>query len=314
MSWDNVWKGLKVRPDIIACWSKNNCAEICRLAAYEPDKVKVIGAPAFDAYLAPDAEWSRAELCARLDLQPKRPVLLFSTLGQFRQQIDETNPLEVLLRAIDAGELPGRPQVVLRMHPWSRDAYFARFMKHPDVRVSRYENYVPGLTWTPTREEAILAGNLLKHAHVVISPGSSMCIEAAIFDTPTVVPVFNDYMPEVFEAYFRETWLNQHFARLDKNDWIPIVRSGAEMVAAVNKALADRTWYREGRARIREEILGPLDGRATERFAQLILRVADCTVRMERIVPEKSHQTIPVDSPGTIVPAPVRAGMSEGHS
>jgi glycosyltransferase involved in cell wall biosynthesis len=274
MSWDNVWKGLRVRPDVVTCWSENNRQEVCDLAGYEADHVRVIGAPAFDAYLADDARWSRTQVCDRFGLDAARPLLLFATLGQFQQQIDETNPLEVLLRAIDAGTMTGRPQVVLRMHPWSREAYFARFMEHPDVRVSRYENYVPGLGWTPTRDEAVLAGNLLRHADVVVSPGSTMCIEAAIFDTPTVVPVFNEYMPEVFEAYFRRTWLEQHFRRLYKNDWVPVVRSGAAMIAAVSEALADRAVYREGRRCIREEFLGPLDGRATERLAAVILEEA----------------------------------------
>jgi len=275
MSWDNVWKGFKVRPDLITCWSENNRREICELEAYEPEQVQVIGAPAFDAYLAPDAEWTRAELCRRFELDPQRPILLFATLGQFRQQIDETNPLEVLLRAIDAGEIEGAvqgaPQVVVRLHPWSRDAYFARFTSRPDVRLSRYENYVPGLGWTPTRAETVLAGNLLRHADVLISPGSTMCIEAAIFDTPTVIPVFNEYMPEVFDAYFEATWLKQHFVRLYENDWVPILRSGAAMIEALNRALSEPRWYASGREAIRREFLGPLDGRATERFAQTII-------------------------------------------
>jgi len=274
MSWDNVWKGLHVRPQTITCWSENNRQEICRLAGYAPEQVQAIGAPAFDAYLAEDAEWSRAELCRRLDLDPARPILLFATLGQFRQQIDETNPLEALLEAVDAGEVPGRAQVILRMHPWSRDAYFARLARHPDVRVSRYENYIPGLGWTPTREEAILAGNMLRHADVLISPGSTMCVEAAIFDTPTVVPVFNEYMPEVFDAYFERTWLQQHFRRLYQNDWVPIVRSRPAMIAAVRRALTEPGWYAAGRKQIRDEFLGPLDGRATNRLADVILAAA----------------------------------------
>ncbi len=271
MSWDNVWKGLQVRPQTVTCWSENNRQEICRLAGYEPERVQAIGAPAFDAYLAEDAGWSRAELCRQLELDPARPILLFATLGQFRQQIDETNPLETLLEAIDAGELPGRPQVILRMHPWSRDAYFARFARRPDVRISRYEDYVPGLGWTPTREETVLAGNLLRHADVLISPGSTMCVEAAIFDTPTVVPVFNEYMPEVFDAYFERTWLQQHFRRLYQNDWVPIVRSRTAMISAVERALAEPGWYAAGRDAIRREFLGPLDGRATSRLATIIL-------------------------------------------
>ena len=269
-SWDNAWKGLRIFPDVVTCWSDNNKNELIRLNGLQPDQVKVIGAPAFDAYLAADAQWSRADLCERMGLDADRPILLFATLGQFSQQIDETNPLEVLLRAVDSGAIPGRPQLVLRMHPWSRDSYFLPYMRRADVTVSRYENYVPGLGWSPTRDEAILAGNLLKHADVVISPGSTMSIEPALFDTPTVVPVFNDYMPEVFADYFEQTWIKQHFSRLYQNDWVPIVRSGEAMVEAVNRALTDETWYAEGRRAIRETFLGPLDGQATQRFAELI--------------------------------------------
>ncbi len=273
-SWDNVWKGLWVRPDIVTCWSQNNREEVCRIAGYRPEEVEVIGAPAFDAYFASDAKWSREDLCTRLGLDSARPIILFATLGQFHQQIDETSPLEALLRTIDQGKILGRPQAVLRMHPWSREIYFKAFTSRPDLVVSRYENYVPGLTWTPTRDEAILAGNLLQHADVVVSPGSTMCIEAAIFDTPTVVPTFNEYMPEVFDRYFARTWLRQHFGRIYRNNWVPLAPNAAEMVACINHALSDRSWYWEGRQRIREEILGPLDGRATERFADVVLRVA----------------------------------------
>lgn len=286
-SWDNVWKGLRTRPDAVTCWSKANKKEISTLAAYRSEQVEVIGAPAFDAYFAPDAQWSREAFCHALGLDPSRPILLFATLGQFKQQIDETSPLEELLRALDEGRLSGTPQIVLRLHPWSRETYFARFIAHPAVTVSRYEQYVPGLTWTPTRDETIAAGNLMRYADVVISPGSTMSIEPAIFDTPVVVPVFNEYMPEAFETYFEKTWLNQHFGRLYQNDWLPIVRSGEAMCEAINRALAEPTWYAEGRRSIRETILGPLDGEATKRFAEVIMRNASRENR-KKVEPEKA--------------------------
>jgi len=269
-SWDNVWKGLKVRPRRLTCWSADNKAELCSLASYSPDDVQVIGAPAFDAYFASDAQWSRAELCVRLGLDPNRPILLFATLGQFKQQIDETNPLEVLLRSIDDGLIPGDPQVIVRLHPWSRETYFKPLLEHPTVVVSRYEHYIPGLTWAPTREETILAGNLLRHADVVISSGSTMSIESAIFDRPVVVPAFNEYMPDIFKNYFQSTWMNQHFGRIYQNNWVCIAKSADEMISAIHMALEKPDWYQESRLRIRENILGPLDGKATERFVSAI--------------------------------------------
>lgn len=283
-SWDNAWKGLRIRPDVITCWSNNNVQEVSTLNAYKPEAVKVIGAPAFDPYFAPDAQWTREAFCSRLELNPERPILVFATLGQFSQQIDETNPLEVLLRAIDDSKIRNQPQVILRLHPWSRDTFFKPFIERSDVTVSRYENYIPGLGWAPTRDEVIMAGNLLKHADVVLSPGSTMSIEPAIFDTPTIVPVFNEYMPEVFDDYFKRTWINQHFGRLHKNNWIPIVRSADAMINAVNRALEDPAWYQDGRKKIREEFLGPLDGKATERFVETILEMVNVPLTSARLL------------------------------
>jgi hypothetical protein len=274
MSWDNAWKGLWVRPHRVLCWAESDRHALRALAGYRDEDLEVIGAPAFDAYFAPDAQWSREQLAARLGLDPRRPYLVFATLGQFAQQIDETSPLEALLREIDAGRVEGRPQVVVRLHPWTREAYFRRLTQRPDVVVSRYEGYVPGLGWTPTRDEAILAANILRHAAVVVSPGSTMCIEPAIFDTPTVVPVFNEYMPDVFDDYFRRTWLEKHFARIYRGDWLPFARDPGALTAAVNRSMRDRAWCADGRARIRDEILGTLDGKATERLATAVLNAA----------------------------------------
>ncbi len=273
-SWDNVWKGLRTRPQTVTCWSENNKSEIVRLEGYRPDDVIVVGAPAFDPYFAPDAQWTHEQTCTTLGIVPARPYLVFATLGQFSQQIDETYPFEALLALWDAGAIPDNPLIMLRLHPWTREAYFSRFLNHPAVIVSRYHGYTPGIGWSPSRDEAILAGNLMRHAAVLVSPGSTMCIESAIFETPTVVPAFNIYMPEIFEAYFQSTWLEQHFARLYNNDWVPVVKTIDDLRVAITRAMADRSWYAAGRAAIRDEFLGPLDGKATARFAQVILDAA----------------------------------------
>ena len=102
-----------------------------------------------------------------------------------------------------------------------------------------------------------------------------MTIESAIFDTPTVLPVLNLYAPDEYGSFFERIWLEQHFKVLINNDLVPVVRTVADLAAAINRTLEDPEWYREGRAAIRVSILGPLDGRATERLAETILKAAD---------------------------------------
>ena len=273
-SWDHPYYEQPSRPDWLTCWSPMVKRELVRRSGFAASRVEIIGAPAFDAYLDPANVWSRAELCQRLGFDASRPLLLFATLGQHKKYLDETGSFRALMDEIDAGRIPGPPQVVLRLHPVSNDHYFSEYGSRPDVVFSRYVGYSPGMRWWPSQEEVILAGNLLRHADVCVSPGSTMAVEPAIFDTPVVVPVFNQFQPEAYGRFFGQHWLRKHFQVLVEQQLLPFAFSAAEMRDAVCRALADRSWMSDGRRVIREEVLGPLDGRATERLARAAMRLA----------------------------------------
>ncbi|MCD4750465.1 MAG: hypothetical protein K8R59_13930 [Thermoanaerobaculales bacterium] len=271
-SWDNTYRPLRVRPDEITCWSDRAERELCAWCAYRADQVKVTGAPAFDPYFRDGATWNREKLCKEMALDPARPIILYASLGQFRPFMDETGTFAALVEALDQGLVPGNPQIVLRLHPLSRLVYFDPFLNRADVTVSRFKGYIPGMMWTPMRDEVILAGNLMRHADVCISPGSTMTIEPAIFDTPTLLPVVNLYTQEAYTEFFRQIWLEGHFREIVEKSWVPVVRTVEELGGAITKALGEPSWYGEGRAAIRETILGPLDGQATERIAAIVVR------------------------------------------
>jgi hypothetical protein len=101
-----------------------------------------------------------------------------------------------------------------------------------------------------------------------------MAIEPAIFDTPAIVPIFNQYMPEEYERFFDAFWMSRHFGFLANQNLLPFVRSVGEMTEWIRRALADRSWMKDERSVIRRELLGPLDGHATERLARAAVRAA----------------------------------------
>jgi hypothetical protein len=271
-SWDHPFRVQRSRADRVTCWSDQVKTWLVDFGGYFEHEIDVIGAPAMDSYFAHGAEWGRETLCAALGLDPARPIIVFATLGQIRQMIDETDPFRELMLAVDAGTIPGRPQVVLRLHPLSIDYYFEDYRSHPDVVFSRYLRTCPGMRWWPSRDETILAGNLLRHADVCMSPGSTMVVEPAIFDTPTIVPVFNKFTTEESRAFFESNWMDKHFRFLKNEGLVPFAFSPDEMVAAVNRSLSDRSWMSDGRRIIRERLLGPLDGHATQRCVEVIQR------------------------------------------
>jgi hypothetical protein len=274
-SWDHPFYPLHSRPDRLTCWSPVIRDNLVNISGFLPEQIEITGAPIFDPYVDPAGVWTRQQLCDRMGLDPARPILLYATLGQMRMFCwDETGTFGAFLKALDQAALPGPPQIVLRLHPISIDHYFDEFRGRKDVVFSRYSRYCPGMRWWPSREEAFLAGNLLRHADVCISPGSTMTVEAAIFDTPTIVPVFNPIMSEEYDQFFQQNWLKKHFRFLVEEKTIGLASSPDELIAAVRRALADRTWLAEGRRTIREKLIGPLDGRATERLARAAVECA----------------------------------------
>jgi CDP-glycerol glycerophosphotransferase (TagB/SpsB family) len=233
-------------------------------------RLVVIGAPQFDPYFSPDSVWTRAELAQSMQLDPQRPIITLATLGAaIVQPYDETHLVDFLLKAIADYRITGQPQLVVRLHPASRFENFAKYARLPDVRISHVDGYIPALDWTMTRDDVVRIGNLLRHSNVIISPGSTITLEAAVFDTPTIVPTFHMYQAEAAKVQF-DHHLTRHYKRLKELDLVPFVDAPAAMVEAINRCLADRTWYREKRAQLVRDYIQFTDGRSTERVADVI--------------------------------------------
>ena len=272
-SWDNVYKGIRSRPQQLAVWNTVNRDELLELEGYRPEQVHIIGSPQFDAYFDPDGVWSRDQIAAHYNLDPSRPIILFATLGYFFPGFDETVWMDVLLDLLDSGELDGDPQIICRLHPWSRYEHFQKYADHPQVRLSYIDRYWPALTWYMTRADVIAIGNTLRHADVVITPGSTMSLEAAIFDTPTLVPIFHRYQVERARNYFATWVLGKHFGRIERLDLVPILRNESEFAPAINRCLAEPDWYQAKRKQLVDEYVHFTDGQATRRLFELAQQV-----------------------------------------
>ena len=52
-SWDNLFKGLHIRPDTLAVWNPVNCQEAIDMMKFHPAQVEIVGATQFDLYFDP---------------------------------------------------------------------------------------------------------------------------------------------------------------------------------------------------------------------------------------------------------------------
>jgi CDP-glycerol glycerophosphotransferase (TagB/SpsB family) len=273
-SWDRLHKFMYTRADHISVWNEINRQEAVELEGFERSTVHVTGPAQFDPYFDSESEVSKEDFCVSMGLDPDRPIIMLATAGSFVQGYDESYMLDWLMEQIGSGAIPRRPQVICRMHPFSRIEQFLPWGDHPDVRLSHMRGYIPTLGYTMSREEVVQVSNMLRHADVVVTPGSTMTIEAAIFDTPVVVPVFHLYQNEMCERYYRTRVFGRHFGRIRQRNLVPIVYGPNDTLQAINRCIDEPAWMREQRRELVADYCQFTDGQSTKRLADLALRLA----------------------------------------
>jgi hypothetical protein len=276
-SWDNVGKGLSSPPHLISVWNPVNKEEALRLLAYCDDEVEINGSPSFDCYYDARYLLPRKEFMLSLGLNPSRPLVTFATGGVMNREYygrDETHLADDLLRMIGESKLLQGAQLVIRLHPNSRLESFWRFWKRCGVKIS-FASYLPGIMWCPNDRDLQEQANLLKHSDVIITPASSWVLEAAIFDTPTVVPAYSDLQPEHVAAQLDRWTLVRHFKPLVENNWVPVTRSYQDTLTAIEDALTQPGKYAGGRSAIVDDYVYYRDNQCVRRVAEWIARIAD---------------------------------------
>jgi hypothetical protein len=160
----------------------------------------------FDAYYHQAYEVAREEVMASMGLDPTRPLITVATGGTYDRGFygrDETHLVEDVLRMIHESEVLRGAQPVIRLRPVSHLEFFWKYWNRPEIKIS-FASTMPTIEWCPNRQDLIEQINLLRHSDVINTPRSSWVLEAAIFDRPTVVPVYSDRQPEHAAARERQ--------------------------------------------------------------------------------------------------------------
>ncbi|MDH3709643.1 MAG: CDP-glycerol glycerophosphotransferase family protein [Cyclobacteriaceae bacterium] len=274
-SWDNVYKGIKSRPQKMAVWNEINKKELMDFEGYPDNDIELVGPPQFDIYFKPQYRWDREAMARHFNLDPQRPIITFATLGYFFPGFDETCWMDVLVGLLDRKELPGDPQIICRLHPWSRLEHFEKYGRRPDIRLSYVNKYWPALTWYMDDKDMIEMGNMLAHSDVVITPGSTVTLEAAIFDRPTIVPIFHPYQQRRAKNYFTTWVLGKHFGRIQELNLVPIIKEQKDFKDMIIKCLEEPGFYAEQRQQLVRDYAHFTDGASTKRIADFALRIIE---------------------------------------
>ena len=272
-SWDNPQKSLGIEADAYLVWSDWMKEQVLqRYPRIDPDAVLPTGAPQFDPYFLPGFLQDRDDFLMSLGLDPSKRVVLLATSGT---GLDETFVLEMLLAEMDARRLPRDLHIVVRLHPWDSPVPFQKWSSVESVHIDSTGTRLRSIGWAPTEADIRHAGNLIAHSSVLVNMATTMTLEAAVFDTPTVVVGFSQYQPQQFRRIIFDRTFRQHFADIVRRDLVPVAESAGSLARCVQESLADPASGRAARRALVETYVQFTDGLSSDRCASAIVQTTE---------------------------------------
>jgi len=274
-SWDNILKHLRTRPDALTVWTAMNAREAVEVDRYRREQVTPVGAPQLDVYFS-GLSCSREELCARMGLDPRKKILVLAT-SSFTYDSDQTYLVDMVLEAIRSGDIRAPVQVVLRLHPDDRAGRYLKYRTAPEIVLDIPERYLATLGWTMTRADLERMAALLTHADVMVNFATSVTLECAIVDTPTLLVAFSPVDPQEMQRYVLGLHFKMHYQALVERDLVPIAWDRDALIGWINRYLDDPSLYRSQRAETVRDWVQFTDGRSGARLGDALLRAAGLT-------------------------------------
>lgn len=207
--WGNLSsKGIIHQKDLfLGCWGPQSSRHAERIQGLQISQISSIGAPHYE-FLKLSSTDEIQRLRTKLGVKENEKLILFG--GSFRQ-FDETSILKQLDQAISNGKL-NACKILYRPHPWRaarqhEEDFFQFDWKHvifdPDMR-ERYQKEQAERGFIkrniPIFDMSYLS-QLLSAVDIVISPMSTLLVEALIIGKPTIAIAFGDgkhtYNPSV---------------------------------------------------------------------------------------------------------------------
>lgn len=272
-SWDYITgKGLvRVKPDTLVVHNTVLKDEAIQHIDMEEEDIFVSGIPHFDPYINVKRS-HRENFFKRLNLDVSKRLLLYVPWGDKFVNTD-WQFLAILEEAIESGVLPKDLHVVMRVPPGD-SVTLDKLVSQKHLTVD-----VPGITFGVLKRKAnemsfddlLHLADTLYYSSVVVTPPSTMVIDAAAFDKPIVLMGFDGFQEKKYYEGIRHYYDFNHVVKLVHIAQAPFARNQEELIRFVNDCLKDPTIGREGRKRTIETQCYKLDGKSSKRLADFVL-------------------------------------------
>lgn len=269
-SWDNATKMyFRFVPDHFLVQNDTIRTELARLQDFPIEEITVVGFPQFDWYRRDGVIKTREEHLRSKGLDPNLPTIFFGSQGIWYKNDFEV--AEHIQKWIANDELAKKCQLIVRPH----------FTNVKDTKLKALKG-LPGVAyddsydisnlfsdnWDPKVPEIVDFANTMKHSDVIVNMLSTISLDAACFDRPTINVLFGG-------TFQRGRDVTAKIAKVVHYQWVfdtgatISTHSYDELKKAINKCLLDPKYKSKEREDLIDQMCYKVDGKSS-------LRVADC--------------------------------------
>jgi hypothetical protein len=261
-SWDHtVGKGI-VSPHLRRYIVQNEVmrSDLVRYHGIDTARIVVTGWPQTDVFHRKRPREEYAQVVRRLGLEASRPVVL--VMGNTPTNAPyEKRFVERLVRWWEDSGAASRFSLLFRPHPRDRE-WRERFA----AAISREGVAVQEPSFTDLETLALL----LEHGDCVVTNAGTILLDALVNDRPTVCVLYDEggapgeswALKNVSGEHYRQLMASDAFYRADRFE---------DVVAGIDRALAQPAELAPERARAAREVVGEVDGHAANRVVRAVL-------------------------------------------
>lgn len=241
-SWKDVYSKprVPVMPDRLAVWGESVMEDLAAANPYlRSDTLAVAGSLHLERFLHARQVVGREEFCAKVGLDPGRPFVCYTAAAPAAVR-NEGHILECLLEAAASGELPGRPQLLLRTNPMEDGSRFQDLAaRYRDLIIQR-----PSWEWDAERdwncalpEDTDLWVATAFHAALNVSISSTVTLEFAALGRPVVNVCFDLPAPLSAELSNRRFWDAEFYREVRQSGYAQAAFTREDLLRLVAEAL-----------------------------------------------------------------------------
>jgi hypothetical protein len=266
-------------PDHLAVWSEKMKQQATTLMDIPENKVVITGPTVFDRYFEPLQE-TREEFLRKHGLDPDKKTLFYAGHTSIVTYFDF---LDLVMKFRQPGGVLEKCNLIIRPYPhqkvhnWAGIKFFSEKLTGlPNVYISDpFESSSD--TFSPFSEGALEEKStdelhaILKFSDVMVNYFSTLGLEAAICDLPTIHIGYDKFTYQISPMAWCTTGRrNAHNQDRQRRAASKIVESDTELEQALEAYLGNHALDREERYSYALSECGYLDGKATQRLAKLV--------------------------------------------